>query len=861
MNEQTPAPQTGPALAPPELGDAVLLPTTVPLADRIRAVRNTLSWALREEGSRLWQARWLDQTCGPRLARFAEETSGEVSRLLERARERLAGVDPLPWTERHEPVSECLAILEEALDRCEPATARFRARALLVTGSAARPSAREPAPAPPVEEKAPPPPRPPRPQLPSVPLGHPEHTGRTLSQLPDVDEALVEALDGQGIRTLADLLQRLPPSCEVLDVLEVDADWPVDGLQAAITGTVIARWHVLRPGARGAALALRVGERTVRCRWPEGPPAAITRLSVGDEATLAGRLVPGEGSAELERGLPWKTDKKGRVRRPHYGLEGVDDVELRELVRRVIDESLPRLLDPVPREALLTSRVLGLGEAFRDIHLPIDDRGRGRARLVFEEFFQYRLALSARRTVRPKGLSHAISHELLGQLCVQHGIELDDEQVRAFDDVRRDLRRPVAMVRLLQGDVGSGKALVALMAAVVVAEGRSQVLFLAPDALAAEHRYMFAEPLLRSIGLVPHLLGKEPSKAQLDALRRGEAHLVFASHELLRGEGGLPEFKRLGLVVAEEREAFGTVSVEDLAQKKHHADLLVVTSVPIPTSLSFTLFSNFDLTVLRPTAERRVTTTVVQPDAREDAFAAARAALERGRQAYLVFPLSRGTDVVDRARGANLAAALAKEAFGGARVALYHGAMGREERMRVFEDFRHRRIDVLLSTTSIEDGPEVDNATFMMVENADRFDLVRLHRLRGHVSRGQYAGECFLVLSKEPDSVGVGVVELVAGEEDGFAIAEQDRLARGDEALIGERIADLPTFRWADPVADRELLIRARRAAFAILVKDPELRQRSHRELVRAVPGLPDPPAGGEGGRRRRRRRRRGSRR
>ncbi len=208
--------------------------------------------------------------------------------------------------------------------------------------------------------------------------------------------------------------------------------------------------------------------------------------------------------------------------------------------------------------------------------------------------------------------------------------------------------------------------------------------------------------------------------------------------------------------------------------------------------------------------------------------------------------------------------------------------MSRDERFRIYEDFRQRRVDVLLATTSIEDAPEVDNATAMVVENADRFDLVRLHRLRGHVSQGRALGRCVLVVSGEPDPAGLAVVELVAGEEDGFAIAEQDRLKRGDEELLGDRLTDLPEFKVGDPVADRDLFIRARRAAIQLLVKDPLLRQRAHRQLARQVPGLSslserdaaaeavrgsrgDEGAGArksaEGGRKRRRRRRRSGRR
>jgi len=854
----------------------------------IRAIRNTLLWSTREQGAHLWQARWLGATCAPRLSALARRAPQAVLPGLDQAIEALAPVDGLAWTLRLEPLQAAIEALGEALDRADPTPALLRPRALLVSGAVtgakgssdpaddrshaagrggqgAAQATLEPRPRR----------RPNPPKLSPLEFGDKRDTGRAVSELRGATAELVLALQNLGIERVDQLLRTLPQGAQPVHVADLAEDPPPDGTAVALHGVVMVRWRSLHPDGNQAHLHFGVGPHIVRCSWPDAWPHALGYTLPEDEVLLAGTLRHTAQGLVLQDALPWKAGREDRVWRPTYGLEGVPDEALWGLLHDVVATSLPRLIDPVPRELLGTARVPGLADAYRSLHRPLGPRGKGRKRLVFDEFFHYRLTQSAEKIVRPKGLGHPLAHDLLAQLCVQHGIELNDEQERAFDDVRRDLGRPVAMVRLLQGDVGSGKALVALMAAVMVAEGRSQVLFLAPDPLSAEHRYMFAEPLLRSVGLVPHLLGRDPSKAQLDALRRGEAHIVFASRDLLERPDGLPEFKKLGLVVAEERQSFGTVTQADLGQGKHNPDLLVVTSVPIPSTLVFTLFATYDLTILAPSESSQVSTEVVPPDSRQRAFEVIRETLEAGQQAYIVFPLSRGADVVDRARGSSLADALAKEALDGARVALYHGTMSRDERFRIYEDFRQRRIDVLLATTSIEDAPEVHNATAMVVENADRFDLVRLHRLRGHVSLGRGEGRCVLVVSKEPDPAGLAVVELVEQERDGFAIAEQDRLKRGDDALLGGRAQELPTFDLGDPLADRDLFIRARRAAIQLLVKDPQLRQRAHRQLARQIPGLPDPaergpadgtPGGGEakgggGGRKRRRRRRRSGRR
>ena len=245
-----------------------------------------------------------------------------------------------------------------------------------------------------------------------------------------------------------------------------------------------------------------------------------------------------------------------------------------------------------------------------------------------------------------------------------------------FDEIRRDLRRPAAMTRLLQGDVGSGKALIALLTALLVGETKAQVCFIGPDDIAAEHRYLFAEPLLRAAGLVPQLVSGKPSMAQADAIRRGEAHAVFASHALFEN---FPEFKKLGLVIVEERAQFGVTDRKAICQKGVNPDLLVVTSVPIPLSLTFTVFSKHDLSVLREPMRQSVVTKVRGPTEREAAYATLREQLELGRQAYVVFPTLLGKDLLELAQARQLVSALNTEAFPGAKVALYHGGMGREE--------------------------------------------------------------------------------------------------------------------------------------------------------------------------------------
>ena len=823
----------------------------------LHRVRRTLQYAVADEGARLWDLRWLERTCRPLLLQ-AHDIAGSPG-LLEAA-EALVGVDAVAWTERLEPVQQALGALEQVLESLDTPAPELDPQGELVQ-LPETPEVSEPPERPSrrsrgrraerKKQAAEPPPPPPPPRL---PLGAPNGTGRPISSLRSATPANVDALAAAGIVTLTDLLLRIPVDHELLEPLAPDAELPEDDQELALTGEIKARWLRFGPAGRVAEADLLVGERLVRCRWATPPEA----LPAG-ELTLVGRLERSGDVPVLYEPQRWWTSR-GTVRRPRYGIEHVSDAEVHRLVREALAGNADRIQDPLPRPMVKDARILGITEALWELHVPSTGLSRGRERWAFEELLYYQLAVASRQQVRHRGIGHGLGHSLVARLQQEHGIVLNDSQEIVFDEIRRDLRKATAMTRLLQGDVGSGKALVALLTGLLVADAKAQVCFLGPDDISAAHRYLFAEPTLRALGLVPQLISGKPNAAQLDALRRGEASCVFATHELAKG--GLPEFKKLGLVIVEERSHFGVLDRKDLAQKGIHPDLLVVTSVPIPASLAFTIFSDHDISVLHDSDRQLVEARVRTPEGREEAYAQVRERLDAGRQGYVCFPLLEGRDLLPLDRARQLVAALSAEAFPGRTLALYHGGMTRDERQRVFDDFQRRRVDVLVATTNIEDAPEVANATAMHVENADRYDLVRLHRLRGHVARGREAGICNFVFSSKPGDEGRRLVELLAREQDGFAVAEQDRLARGDEALLGPRRADLPSFEVAETARDRVLLLRARRAALGVLMQDPELRQRVHRSLARRLRELhPDllsaaPPEPRKSRRRRRRRKR-----
>ncbi|MCK6505994.1 hypothetical protein L6R53_21855 [Myxococcota bacterium] len=670
-----------------------------------------------------------------------------------------------------------------------------------------------------------------------LPFLHPERGELPLAEVPGLDPTLVARLDAQGLSTVADLLLLPPEGFERRPHLRaaVEEGESVGDGRVVVRGQVIRRCSRLSPGLvrREVVLDLRDGVRVV-ARWVGAPPRGFEGWNPGTEVALVGEpswdAAPDDegGVASLFEAEVVGLDGRGSGWLATYGLEGIDDSDLRDAIARLLPLVLGQVKDTLPPPVLEHHRLLGLDEALRDAHFPANTTRRGRTRLAFEELFLLQLGVAMRAAASrgTRGTAHKALHGYLGQLELQHGIVLDDGQEQALSEIRRDLIQPRPMNRLLQGDVGAGKGLVALLAAVIVAENRAQVAVVCPDGLSAERRFLFAEPLLRSVGISPVLAGTSVAHAQADAIRRGEAHVVFGTQALIDEK---VEWKRLGLVIVEERDRYGTVSPQALAARTPRPDLLVMTTAPIPASLSLSVFGEFDMSVVPRRASHLAAARVFEGGDRSQVYELVRQQVQAGHQAMVVFPVAGGRDLLGPEDARRFAEAMRKEILPEARVAVYASAMSREERFRVFDDFAHRRVDLLVSTTFIEDAPAVDNATVMVVEHADKHSLVRLYRLRGHLRYGT----CAFVLGDQPSAAGRKVVELAAQEHDGFHLAELDLQFRGVEELLGDRAVEAPQFAWADPPEDRALLLRARAEAFDLARQDPELRR--WKGLSRAV--------------------------
>jgi ATP-dependent DNA helicase RecG len=733
--------------------------------------------------------------------------------------------------------------------------------------------------APPKEAPKPPPP-PPEPR--TFPLAHPEATGAPLASLDVFDVAELEALAGLGITTISDLLLQPPAAVERAGERWIPGHSP--------TGPVILRGVLTRrctrflPGVRLEERVLVTDKGGVTCRWYAGMPSELAVLGSGAEVGVVGALEMEDDRPVLLEAEPLGLDGRGGDWLARHDLVGVSDARVRAGLRAALRAHGDSLQDHLPPEIIEKYKLMPLAQAVRDAHFPSNASRKGRSRLGFDELFQVQLgvALLRQRERRERGVATPVSHALLAQAHGQLGWHFTDEQETAFDDVRRDLRRSQPAARVLQGDVGSGKHAVVQAAMLVVAESKHQAVFLAPDALTAEHRFLFAEQFFKSVGIEPMLLLGPPSRAQQEALKKGEALVVYATQALLKD---VPAFRRVALVVFEEHGPYGAADVSAFEPQGHRPDLLVFTPVPVPSAIALNIYGQMALTVLQPGAARGVDTVAYTADRREEAYTAAREAIERGEQVVIAFPIVRGQDLLSPSEARRLAEVLSTETFPGARVGIFNGGMSREERFRAYDDFQHRRSEVLLATTYAEHGPVIPNATTMIVEYANQFDLVRLHRLRGHVGHGWRRGTCMLVTTEDATPGAQHNIDLLVRETDGFRVAELDLRERGPEAVLGDRAADAPDFAWADPVHERDLLVRTRTEAMRTLQVDPGLKRRSNRALLHLVrsrfgeefsadgDGTPNgaptsggPPAGAPGGKadagggNRRRRRRRGGR-
>src|SRR5205809_964295 len=544
----------------------------------------------------------------------------------------------------------------------------------------------------------------------------------------------------------------------------------------------------------------------------------LARAAVNQEVTCVGRVVS-TGVLPTRRGL--------RVFR-----EVLTHRQIRALVQQHLDELLPLVQDPHPAAFRATHQLIELQRAFELLHRPkkIEEAELGRRRLAFDELFDQQVVQARARHLAKRsraGIRFALKRELTTRLKEHLPFELTADQRQAVREITEDMTAPLRMHRLLMGDVGTGKTVVALFAMLLAAENDYQAAIMAPTELLAEQHGVTLTRLLESLAIRPELLLGRMTAAEKAAVRQriatGAPRIVVGTHALIQES---VTFRRLGLAVIDEQHRFGVEQRAALVEKGDAPDVLLLTATPIPRSLALTLYGDLDVTQLRERPPWRGTVkTALRTDAsRSKIYEFIRSECAAGRQAYVIYPVIDESERADLKAVTTMAAKLAKT-FAEFRVGLVHGKLKAEERDATMRAFRDNTVQILVATTVIEVGIDVANATVMLIEHAERFGLAQLHQLRGRVGRGAAASHCIL-LSDSPEAA--PRLQAFCETTDGFKIAELDLHERGMGELTGARQSGGVPLRSANLETDLPLLDAARTAAAAIIAQDPALEKREH---------------------------------
>jgi len=690
---------------------------------------------------------------------------------------------------------------------------------------------------------------------------------------PEARDVLASVFD---IHTVGELLHHYPR--RYIDRSRVET---IRGLKIGAYATVIATVRKVtkrQTRQRRSMVTVTVGDDTGYLDLPFfNRPWAASLYREGVEVAVSGlaqlyrgRLQLANQEVEVLRGDAKDLVHTGRITPVHPASEGITTRTIRELIWRAI-EALPPQPDPMPGEVIAAERLSSWDAALRMIHFPPDDRelAQARERLKFDELFTLELGVGFRKQRLARDRS-GIAHEPDGTLtrALRAGVPFEPTgaQLRAMDAVDRAMRMSEPMNLLLQGDVGSGKTLVAVHACLVAIGSRHQAAVMAPtEVLAAQHARSIAE-LLRDVGgvdalddadgpdrqaslfggsdpgirpeptlhfamLTGSVTGKDRERI-LEGIGDGAIDLVVGTHALVQES---VSFHDLSLAVVDEQHRFGLHQRMALKGKgSGDIDVLIMTATPIPRTLALTYYGDLDVVVLdeMPKGRPKVTTTAIRdPAARRAAEERVRSEAAAGRQAFVVCA------AIDEANRTQVKAAEAEasrlrtEVFPELRVELLHGRMRPKEKERVMQAFRDGAADVLISTTVIEVGVDVPNATVMLVEDAERFGLAQLHQLRGRIGRGSAASYCFLVDGSDPDNAEArGRIDAMVRTSDGFELADDDLRLRGEGTLFDTKQSGMPDLKLARLADDLDLVKRARARAFALLEDDPQLQD--HPELL-----------------------------
>jgi ATP-dependent DNA helicase RecG len=637
-----------------------------------------------------------------------------------------------------------------------------------------------------------------------------------------------EAFARLGVRTVEDLLYHVPH--RYLDATSVTPIAKADvGKEVAVVGHVVSKAVVpTRRRLRIFRAVLKDASGVIECAWP-GQAFLDRVIKQGQLLLVTGpvkyyhgrQLVPREQIVEVE-------EFGGGLVLPVYpATEGLTHRQIRRVIAEHLDQMVAVVEDVTPPALGRETGVPGLREAFSAIHRPGAPGAweLGRRRLALDELLDLQLVVARARHLAKgakKGPHFEVRKELTTKLKHTLPFELTAGQKRAVREITKDMASDARMHRLLMGEVGTGKTVVALFAMLLAVENDYQAVFMAPTELLAEQHARTLAELLAALDIQPEVLLGRLSASEKAAVREriatGGARVIVGTHALIQET---TDFSRLGLVVIDEQHRFGVEQRAALIEKGEAPDVLLLSATPIPRTLALTLYGDLDISALKekPKGRAPVKTGVRTSKDRSRIYAFLQEQCAAGRQVYVVYPVIEESERVDLKAATTMAEELERK-LAPLRVGLVHGRLKSEERDAVMRRFRDGELDVLVATTVIEVGIDVPNATVMVVEHPERFGLAQLHQLRGRVGRGAEESHCILICDQ---SMALPRLKRLARTSDGFKIAELDLKERGMGELAGTRQAGGFHLRFADLEIDGDLVVAARRVALELIARDPNL--------------------------------------
>ncbi|MCM8784221.1 MAG: ATP-dependent DNA helicase RecG [Candidatus Omnitrophica bacterium] len=528
---------------------------------------------------------------------------------------------------------------------------------------------------------------------------------------------------------------------------------------------------------------------------------------------------------------------------PVYPLTGnLTQRILRNIVYEAINHYANKLSEFIPYDIRKRNGIPNIVESVHWMHFPDDFEKEelARKRFVFEEFFLLQLGIGIKRIkerMNKKGISHRLDPDLFKIFSERLPFRLTDSQIHVIREIEEDMAKSKPMQRLLQGEVGSGKTVIAVYALFLTVQNGYQGALMAPTEILAEQHFINLSNFFIPFGIKVELLIsgvpcyiKDKIKG---GLKDGDIDIIVGTHSLIEEN---VEFNNLGLVVIDEQHKFGVLQRKKLQDKGLNPDCLIMTATPIPRTLALTLYGDLDISTLYelPKGRGKVFTYWVSEDKRKDLYNFVKEQLKQGRQAFIVYPLIEESEILDVKSAVQMYERLKEEDFREFKIGLLHGRLSTEEKNILMKDFKEGNIDLLVSTIVIEVGIDIPNVTVIVVENAERFGLAQLHQLRGRIGRGKYPSYCILFSSAKTEEARQRLTALVK-TRDGFGIAEEDLKIRGPGEFFGERQHGFPEIKVGDILKDMEILELSRKEAFGLLANDPYLDFSKHRILLKTL--------------------------